>query len=388
MRYSAYHWGIYQIEDAEKGPTLKGFERDLEPTKIGLDQLEPQVKRLRIARPAIRRSWLEKGPGSASHLRGREEFVEVEWDQALDLVAKELARIKQKHGNSSIFGGSYGWSSAGRFHHAQSQVHRFLNSFGGYVRHVDTYSLGAGRVIMPHVVDSVENLHGEHTSWDVMATHTRLFVTFGGIPAKNSYVSSGGATEHILANGLRKMNEMQVRFINIGPVSDNIETGGPVEWIQIRPNTDAAMMLALTYVMITEELADEEFLVKYCVGYEKLRAYLLGSEDGIRKNPAWAEAITGVSATRIESLAREMAATRTMLNIAYSLQRAENGEQPFFALIALAAAAGQIGLSRWWFRHRIWRIQFNRQPATRHQRADTATGRQCGPTFHPRRSYC
>jgi len=59
--------------------------------------------------------------------------VEVEWDEALDLVAGELNRVKAAHGNRAIFGGSYGWSSAGRFHHAQSQIHRFLNSFGGYV---------------------------------------------------------------------------------------------------------------------------------------------------------------------------------------------------------------------------------------------------------------
>ena len=82
--------------------------------------------------------------------RGQEPFVEVEWDQALDLVATELKRVKDTHSNRSIFGGSYGWSSAGRFHHAQSQVHRFLNSVGGYVRHVDYYSLGAARPAAAH----------------------------------------------------------------------------------------------------------------------------------------------------------------------------------------------------------------------------------------------
>jgi biotin/methionine sulfoxide reductase len=104
---------------------------------------------LRVRRPAIRRSWLQarRGdlPQAARHLRGQDPFVEVEWDQALDLVAGELARVREQHGNGAIFGGSYGWSSAGRFHHAQSQVHRFLNSIGGYVRHADTYSLGAAR---------------------------------------------------------------------------------------------------------------------------------------------------------------------------------------------------------------------------------------------------
>ena len=102
-------------------------------------------QRLRVRRPAIRRNWLEHGSGAATELGGREDFVEVDWPVALSLMAKELQRVRTEHGNSAIFGESYGWSSAGRFHHAQSQVHYFLNTISGYVRHVDTYSLGAER---------------------------------------------------------------------------------------------------------------------------------------------------------------------------------------------------------------------------------------------------
>lgn len=54
--------------------------------------------------------------------RGHEPFVEVSRDVALGLVAEELKRVTSKFGNEAIFDGSYGWSSAGRFHHAQSQV--------------------------------------------------------------------------------------------------------------------------------------------------------------------------------------------------------------------------------------------------------------------------
>src|SRR3546814_6701527 len=90
--------------------------------------------RLRVRRPAVRESWLRDGPGAAPELRGREPFVEVEWERALDLVAAEVERVRRTHGNEAIFGGSYGWASAGRFHHAQSQIHRFLNMAGGYVR--------------------------------------------------------------------------------------------------------------------------------------------------------------------------------------------------------------------------------------------------------------
>ena len=343
-RYTASHWGIYGVETDGNRPKLVAYEGDSDPSPIGFHQLDDDVARLRVRRPAIRKSWLEEGPGKASHLRGREPFVEVTWDVALDLVAKELARIKDRYGNTSIFGGSYGWSSAGRFHHAQSQVHRFLNMIGGYVRSVDTYSLGAGMVILPHVVAPAAELNAMHTSWDVMARRTRLFVAFGGVPLKNTQISSGGAADHRVRNGLHAMGQAGVRFVNISPVRDNLDPGAPVTWMPIRPNTDTALMLALAQTLLSEDLHDVAFLDRYCVGFESFRAYLDGSEDGQPKTPEWAAPITGVASGAIRALARDMAATRTMLNVTMSLQRAAHGEQPFWAVIALACMLGQIGL--------------------------------------------
>ncbi len=343
--YTASHWGLYEVEQTgDARPRLLPFSGDPDPSPIGLDQLEDNVTRLRIRRPAVRRSWLTGGPGSAPHLRGRESFVEVEWDEALALVSGELARVRERYGNSAVFGGSYGWSSAGRFHHAQSQVHRFLNAFGGYVRHVDTYSLGAGRVITPHVVGQIDDLHAGHTSWDVLAEHTKLFVAFGGVPLKNARVSPGGAIRHGVRAALARMAGNGVRFVNISPVRDNLDTGGPVEWVPIRPNTDTALMLALAHELVATGRADVTFLSRNCVGFERFREYLTGRSDGQAKTAAWAAEITGVPAAFIAALARDMAGTRTMLNVAWALQRAEHGEQPFWALIALACMLGQIGL--------------------------------------------
>jgi biotin/methionine sulfoxide reductase len=69
---------------------------------------------------------------------GRDSFVEIDWQTALDLVAGELDRVRTDYGNQAIFAGCYGWASAGRFHHAQSQIHRFLNCIGGYTKSVNT----------------------------------------------------------------------------------------------------------------------------------------------------------------------------------------------------------------------------------------------------------
>ena len=80
------------------------------------------------------------------------------------------------------------------------------------------------------------------------------------------------------------------------------------------------------------------------MGFEKFRPYLIGERDGQPKDAAWAEKITGIAADRIVALAREMAANRTMISIGWSLQRAHHGEQPFWALVTLAAMLGQIGL--------------------------------------------
>ncbi|SFB55822.1 biotin/methionine sulfoxide reductase [Rhizobium sp. NFR07] len=340
---TAAHWGVYEIiPDDAGGVSIRSAAEDGDPSPIGLHMASDALKRVRIARPAIRRSWLEHGPGSNQLLRGREPFVEVEWDVALDLLAGEFKRIRETFGNEAIFGGSYGWASAGRFHHAQSQVHRFLNLIGGYVSHVDSYSLGAGKVILPHVVSGLSPLLNQHTSWDVMASNTELFVTFGGIPVKNAQISQGGPGRHRVVAGMRGMEEAGTRFVNVSPVGDNMPVES--EWLAIRPNTDTAMMLAIAHVLHKDGLADFAFLKSHCVGYERFADYLTGAADGIAKTPAWASEICGVAAGRIETLAREMASHRTMLNISWSLQRAVHGEQPFWMLITLAAMVGQIGL--------------------------------------------
>jgi biotin/methionine sulfoxide reductase len=108
----------------------------------------------------VRRGWLEDGPGPDER-RGADEYIAISWEQALGLAANELQRVAELHGPQAVFGGSYGWSSAGRFHHAQSQVHRFLNTtIGGYVRSVWSYSSAAASVILPHIVAPQDEISG------------------------------------------------------------------------------------------------------------------------------------------------------------------------------------------------------------------------------------
>ena len=108
------------------------------------------------------------------------------------------------------------------------------------------------------------------------------------------------------------------------------------QWIPIRPNTDTAMMLAMAHTMVADDRYDKDFMARHCAGFETFRRYLVGADDGTPKDAGWAEAITGVPAETIRTLARRATTTRSMITCAWSLQRAHHGEQPYWAAITLA----------------------------------------------------
>ncbi len=341
---TATHWGTYRAEvRGAKLTALHPFEHDPDPSPIGAGMVGLLDAPSRIKGPAIRRGWLDNGPGPSDR-RGAEPFVEVSWDEAERLVADELTRIVETHGNNAIYGGSYGWSSAGRFHHAQSQLHRFLNSIGGYTRSVNTYSFAAAEVIVPHVLGTYRPYLERTTSWRSIAQAGQLFVAFGGLPLKNGQINTGGTGAHTQRDGMAQAARAGVEFVSISPLRSDTEDMLGAEWIAPLPGTDTAILLALAQVLAVEGLADLDFLDRYCVGYDRFRAYLTGETDGTPKTPEWAGAISQVPADTIRGLARRMAAQRTMISVSWSLTRQDHGEQPFWAAIALAAMLGQIGL--------------------------------------------
>jgi len=196
LSQTVMHWGAYQIElDAGRVNAVRPFPGDPDPSPIGDSLVD--VEKCRVLRPAVRRGWLERESPAAHGKRGSEQFIEIDWDEALELAAAELARVRDEHGNPAIFAGSYGWGSAGRFHHSQSQIHRFMNAIGGYTASVNTHSLAAAEVILPHVLGiGWWDFENSQTSWSVIEDNTDLVVAFGGIPLRNSQVQYGGVGRH------------------------------------------------------------------------------------------------------------------------------------------------------------------------------------------------
>ena len=343
------HWGMYRTSVADGEVTaVHPYAGDTDPSAV-LGNVPGSVRhRSRVVGPAVRRGWLENGPGPTTR-RGADRFVAVSWDEVPELLAAELRRVIDRHGNESIYGGSYGWASAGRFHHAQSQIHRFLNCLGGFTRSVNSYSLGATGVIMPHVVGAHWKLFSRATSWDVIARHTDLFVAFGGVPIKNTGINHGGTSDHPTAAALDALRARGGSVVSISPLRDDVT--GDATWMAPKPGSDVAVMLGLAYVLATENLHDTAFLGKYCTGYDIFERYLLGVTDGVAKDPQWAAERSGLAPGAIADLARSMASARTLVSVTWSLQRVEAGEQAPWMGLTLAAMLGQIGIPGGGFGH-------------------------------------
>ena len=340
------HWGAFEaIVENGKLISTNPFEYDPKPNDI--PKLIPKAvyHKTRVARPSIRKGWLKGGKDRNKDLRGSDEFVEMPWDEALDITAIEIKRIKADFGNESIFGGSYGWSSAGKFHHAQTQLHRFLNSTGGFISAFGSYSTAAAQIIIPHVlgINFLNLIFNFQNSWPTIEENTKNLLMFGGINPNNSKVSMGGVTQHVNDDWFAKFVSKKINLINISPQKSDSPNGA--DWIPIIPGTDTAFMLGIAFELEIENLLDRKFLEEYTVGYEKFRLYLLGTADGQPKTPKWAESICGIKSDKIKSIAKEISKSRTLITVAWSLQRAQNGEQPYWMATTLAAMLGQIGLA-------------------------------------------
>ncbi|HZN29557.1 MAG TPA: molybdopterin-dependent oxidoreductase, partial [Xanthobacteraceae bacterium] len=334
------HWGAYTalVEDG-RVVGCEPFARDPAPSPM-LDAIPAMVHSpLRIARPAIREGWRE-----GKSRTGADRYHEVSWDEALDAVAGEIKRVRDKFGATAIFGGSYGWSSAGRLHHARSLLRRFLFLGGGCVDQVANYSFGTAMYLLPRVIGTFQPVTGQVTDWSSIIKHTRLIIAFGGLATKNGQVTSGGATVHAMETWLRRAKQAGIEFVSVSPLKSDAPDFLGAQWVPIRPNTDTALMLAMAHTLLSEGRHDAQFVERYCVGFEPFRRYLLGLDDGAPKDADWAAAITSVPAGTIRDLARRAAATRSMITCAWSLQRAHHGEQPYWAAIVLATMLGGIGL--------------------------------------------
>ncbi|MGB5747220.1 MAG: molybdopterin-dependent oxidoreductase [Desulfobacterales bacterium] len=263
--------------------------------------------------------------------RGEGKFERISWDEALEMLADQLTRVKETYGNEGIFLATGGGYLAG-LHNGGFAAQRLMNLFGGCVTHYGNIS--SEGAVWASLTQYGSVMVGNSRE-DLL--NSKLIILWGWDPAR---MISGTNTMHHLV----KARENGARVIAVDPRYHDTAATVADEWIPIRPGTDTAMMVAMANVMIRENLHDQAFLDKYTVGFDKFKAYVLGQEDGVDKTPQWAAEICGVDADTIMRLAREYAGTKpASLMDCQGPARSAMGEQYNRCAATLSAMTGNVG---------------------------------------------
>ncbi|MBR8465503.1 molybdopterin-dependent oxidoreductase [Campylobacter sp. faydin G-140] len=326
---------------------LDAPELDFFPVSLTQGIVARTYDTTRIAKPSVRKGYLKDGYKSDKSMRGKDEWVEISWDEAYDLVANELKRVYKEYGASSVYGGSYGWFCVGSLNNPQALLGRMLNIIGGYTTRTLTYSTHAIRAITPYVTGTDES-GALQTAWPVILKNTEVVVIWGADPINTNQIA-WGVPDHESYIYFKKLKEQMkkrgVKVIVIDPVYNNTSNYLDAQHIYINPTTDVPLMMAICYEMLKSGVADEKFLKKYTSGAEEFKAYLLGKgEDKVVKDAKWASKISGVNEKDIKDLATLFGSKRTMLMCGWGPQRAHHGEQFHWMATVLASFIGQIGL--------------------------------------------
>ena len=278
--------------------------------------------------------------------RGEGKYERISWDEAIDTCVNKLKEVIDKYGNEAV----YIPYATGVSATTARCFDRLLNTVGGYLNFYGDYSCAQAQAITPFSC----GFTGFWGSTLAAAEDAKLILVFGSSPTETR---QGGLVTHYDWVHLRERTGAKIYIVE--PRMNDSLLGHSESWIPINPGTDAALVAGLAHELIVNDLVDIEFLHKYCHGYDdetmspdfkgknmSYKDYVMGTGyDKVEKTPEWASALTGIPADRITELAIELGTTKPVfITQGWGSQRRSNGEWTCWAIMALPALIGQIGL--------------------------------------------
>lgn len=266
----------------------------------------------RVRYPLKRVDWDPKGERHQEN-RGKSGYVRISWDEALDIIADEIKRIKDKYGSTyAILALSDGHQESKSVQGMHATITELLLHLGGStwaVRNPDSWEgwWWGSKHVWGMEPDGMQ--HPQTNVLPDILENTEVMLCWGC----DYETTTWGFGDQGLSLWGFWFKEVGIKQIFICPDLNYAAAVHADKWIPIRPNTDAALQLAIAYLWITEGTYDKEYVATHAVGFDKFRRYVLGEEDGVPKTPKWAEEITGVPARIIKALARLWASKRTSI---------------------------------------------------------------------------
>lgn len=286
---------------ARNGAVLEPKTHTL-PTPLQYAYKKRVYSKNRVPYPLKRVDW---DPNGERHpeTRGESKYVRISWDEATDIIAAELLRIKEQYGPFAVLAQIDGHGESKIIHAAHGCPGRLLDLLGGYTlqaRQPDSWegwTWGAKHIWGMDPVG--KQAHTENLFKDI-AENGDCVIMWGGDPETTPWGWGGMMPGRIESF----FTEAGIKQIFISPDLNYAGAAHADKWIPVLPNTDAALQCAIAYVWMSEGLYDREWVEAHSVGFDWFEHYILGNEDGVPKTPAWAAPICGVPARQIKALAR------------------------------------------------------------------------------------
>lgn len=297
----------------------------------------------RISYPLKRKNWSPEEPHG--ELRGKDEWVRISWDEALDTIAEQLRKVYTTYGPRAVY---YPWDQWG----VRSPV---LDACGGFMVTWDTCSFGSylsdlSQLGLPEV--SMGGVGTINDRFDIIE-NSNLIVLYAQDPAWSAIAFA--------AWNLRAAKENGAEFICVGPFNNASANMLDAKWIRVLPGTDTPFLLAVVYeiLRLDEEqgdIVDWDFVHSYCVGFddesmpadakldENLMGYVRGDYDGVPKTPEWASPLCGTPVEDITYFAQAVGKQAdAVLSHGFAAGRCTGSEDVPQLYLTVACLGGHIG---------------------------------------------
>lgn len=279
------------------------------PKVVGMQDLHEDPDRLRT--PLVRRA--------------NGGFREASWEEALDVAARGLRRVRRAHGNDAlaVYQGNPTAHNVGLMTFGQA----FLRTFGTK----NLYSASSADQV-PHMLASHECFGHLFLMPVPDVDRTDYFLVLGANPA----VSNGSIMT--APDMKRRLAEIRARGKVVVVDPRRTETAALAsEHVFVRPGSDPLFLLSLLHVIFDEKLARPGTLTRHLSGLDELREACLGF------SPASVAELTGVSERDARRIAREFArADRAVCYGRIGVCQQKHGTVAAWLVYALNAVTGNL----------------------------------------------
>jgi DmsA/YnfE family anaerobic dimethyl sulfoxide reductase A subunit len=190
--------------------------------------------------------------------RGSGQYERISWDEALDTVAQEMLRVRETYGNAAILDASRTGSQS--MLHGRVAAQRFLYMFGGCTDLWSNMSAEAEvfAVRITYGEKDYKSAGREPTDF----VNSKLILMWGWSPGDGTFGT--GTMQY-----LKHAKQNGTRIVCVDPRVTMTSKQLADEHVFIRPSTDAAALIAMAYVIVSENLHDQAYCDRYVLGLDE-----------------------------------------------------------------------------------------------------------------------